>query len=334
MKLSICSAMVALAGATPRSPVSVSEKEALWRDFKADFQKQYATPEEEAAKFNIFVANLDRINSLNAAETGSAVYGVTKFADISQKEFEATFLTATPPSPLEAKPSQDVTHVPAYNGTASLVDWTGVYTTPVKDQGYCGSCWAFSATEQIESDAMRQHNSAYVLSVNQMLQCALRENLPCRGGWTEAGYEYVRREGGGDMSGGLETAEDYPYEDVHMADCKVTPRKEVVGVHRFTTIRGETNMANYVKSTGPLSVCLSAGGWEFYQSGIVETCPKVVNHCVQAVGVDDSEIGGYWKVRNSYGANWGEGGYIRLAYGQNTCFITRDPTYTDTFLVN
>jgi C1A family cysteine protease len=90
---------------------------------------------------------------------------------------------------------------------------------------------------------------------------------------------------------------------------------------------------NYVKTTGPLSVCLSAVGWEHYQSGVVETCSKVVNHCVQAVGVDDSE-GGYWKVRNSYGADWGEGGYIRLAYGQNTCFITRDPTYTDTYLLN
>ena len=174
---------------------------------------------------------------------------------------------------------------------------------------------------------MRQHMSPYQLSVNQMLQCALRENLPCRGGWTEAGYEYVRREGG------LETEDDYPYADPHMADCQSSPRKEVVGVHKYTTIRGEVNMANYVKTTGPLSVCLSAGGWEFYQSGIVETCPKVVNHCVQAVGVDDSVVGGFWKVRNSYGENWGEGGYIRLAYGQNTCFITRDPTYADTFMV-
>lgn len=174
---------------------------------------------------------------------------------------------------------------------------------------------------------MRQHMSSYKLSVNQMLQCALRENFPCRGGWTEAGYEYVRREGG------LETEEDYPYTDPHMADCKASQRKEVVGVRKYTTILGEVNMANYVKTTGPLSVCLSAGGWEFYQSGIVETCPKVVNHCVQAVGVDDSAVGGFWKVRNSYGENWGEGGYIRLAYGQNTCFITRDPTYADTFLV-
>jgi len=66
----------------------------------------------------------------------------------------------------------------------------------------------------------------------------------------------------------------------------------------------------------------------------MEHCPNYVNHCVQAVGVDDSAVGGYWKVRNSYGPLWGESGYIRLAYGQNTCFITRDPTYTETHLIN
>lgn len=204
----------------------------------------------------------------------------------------------------------------------------GIYTTPVKDQGYCGSCWAFSATEQVESDAMRQLGSSYTLSVNQMLQCTIGGYVPCQGGWTEAGYEYVRREGG------LEQEEDYPYEDVHMSDCKAEARKEVVGVRQYTTIIGEENMAAYVKTTGPLSVCLSATGWEFYTGGIMESCPNYVNHCVQAVGVDDSTVGGYWKVRNSYGPHWGEGGYIRLAYGQNTCFITRDPTYVDTFLVD
>ncbi|CAE7379979.1 unnamed protein product, partial [Symbiodinium microadriaticum] len=189
------------------------------------------------------------------------------------------------------------------------------------------SCWAFSATEQIESDAMRQLAYTEPLSVNQMLQCTLKGGVPCRGGWTEAGYIYTIREGG------LTTEAEYPYEDPHNNDCGASSRKEVVGVHRYTTILGEDNMAAYVKSTGPLSVCLSAGGWEFYQGGIVENCPKVVNHCVQAVGVDDSAIGGYWKVRNSYGPDWGESGFIRLAYGKNTCFITSDPTYVDTFKV-
>jgi len=85
-------------------------------------------------------------------------------------------------------------------------------------------------------------------------------------------------------------------------------------------------MASYVQSTGPLSVCLDANTWNSYTGGIMSVCGQSVDHCVQAVGVDAS-TGGYWKVRNSWGTSWGESGYIRLAYGKNTCAITNDPTY-------
>lgn len=303
----------------------VVEQRKLWQDFRQRFAKTYPTSEEEETRFRIFVNNLKRIDERNDMETGTATFGITKFTDLTREEFESTFLM--PPLSDDKIPTSNVvTHVPAYNGTSSLVDWTGIYTTPVRDQGYCGSCWAFSATEQIESDAMRQHGVSYVLSVEQLVDCT--PLCGCLGGETETAYDYVR------VEGGLETEEKYPYTAYfgRAGDCAASKRKEVVGVRSYTTIYGEDNMAAYVKSTGPLSVCLSATGWEYYTGGIMETCPKYVNHCVQAVGVDDSR-GGYWKVRNSYGENWGEDGYIRLAYGQNTCFITRDPTYVDTFVV-
>ena len=89
-------------------------------------------------------------------------------------------------------------------------------------------------------------------------------------------------------------------------------------------IRSESAMASYVQSTGPLSVCLDASSWNSYTGGIMSTCTKNVDHCVQAVGVDTSS---YWKVRNSWGTSWGESGYIRLKYGSNTCAIANDPTY-------
>ena len=83
-------------------------------------------------------------------------------------------------------------------------------------------------------------------------------------------------------------------------------------------------MASYVQSTGPLSVCVDANNWNSYTGGIMSVCGTSVDHCVQAVGVDASS---YWKVRNSWGTSWGESGFIRLKYGQNTCAITNDPTY-------
>jgi C1A family cysteine protease len=84
-------------------------------------------------------------------------------------------------------------------------------------------------------------------------------------------------------------------------------------------------MINYVLAKGPLSICLAASTWSSYTSGIVSSCDKNVDHCVQVVGVDTDND--YWIVRNSWGTDWGESGYIYLKTGQNTCYITYDPTY-------
>lgn len=202
-----------------------------------------------------------------------------------------------------------------------------------KNQGYCGSCWAFSATEQIESDTMRTLETTFILSPEQIVQCDTKA-FGCGGGWTESAYGYVK------TTGGIEEDSAYPYTSYQgvTGTCKVNKSAFKVTVDSFTTIGGSTtteienNMAAYMQTTGPLSVCLDANSWNSYQGGIMSVCGQSVDHCVQAVGVDAS-TGGYWLVRNSWGTSWGENGYIRLAYGQNTCDITNDPTYTSVKLV-
>jgi len=260
------------------------------------------------------------IDERNYAENGTAVHGINKFSDMSQDEFASRYLNAKPNPNRERFAVKEITSEP--KGT-SVVDWSGVLTTPVKDQGYCGSCWAFSATEQIESDAMRTLGKTWLLSAEQITQCD-STSYGCGGGWTEHAYNYVKKEGG------LEQEDDYPYTSGTngvTGSCHSDSKKEVVGVSGYTTINGESQMASYVESTGPLSVCLDANSWSSYKSGIMSSCGHQVDHCVQAVGVDTGS-GGYWKVRNSWGTSWGESGYIRLAYGKNTCDITNDPTYT------
>lgn len=84
------------------------------------------------------------------------------------------------------------------------VDWRGVYTTPVKNQGYCGSCWAFSATEQIESDCIIQTGTELILAPQQITSCD-KTSFGCNGGLTERAYDYVIR------AGGLENETEYPY---------------------------------------------------------------------------------------------------------------------------
>jgi C1A family cysteine protease len=174
---------------------------------------------------------------------------------------------------------------------------------------------------------MRILGVSYVLSSEQTTQCTnYVVGGGCNGGFTESAYHYIK------TSGGLVQDSDYPYtkttyEGVTGA-CTVDTSEDVVTLTGFTTITGESNMANYVLSTGPLSVCVAAEVWNTYTSGVLSVCPGGVDHCVQAVGVNTG-ANGYWKVRNSWGTRWGESGYIRLAYGKNTCQITDDPTYVD-----
>lgn len=298
----------------------------LWDDFKATYGREFATQEEENLRFGHFLANLKMADARNAAERaagGGAQHGITKFFDMHQDEFENKMLKSDASKRLGD--AEVATVSGEVNLTAGLVDWSGKLTTPVKDQGYCGSCWAFSAAEQIESDSMRTLGTSYILSPEQIVQCDTT-SYGCGGGWTENAYNYVKK------VGGIETNAAYPYSSYQgiTGKCSSSSSSFVIGVSAYYTIKGETAMASYVQSTGPLSVCLDASTWNSYTGGIMKSCGKQVDHCVQAVGVDASSTG-YWKVRNSWGTSWGESGYIRLAYGANTCAISNDPTYVTVF---
>jgi len=317
--------IVAAASASLYSDNHVTQK-ALWENFKSTFGKKYETMEVESRRFYLFIENLKVADQRNIAEKkagGSAVHGVTKFSDMSQAEFESGLLTSDITMKSSSAPIATITA--KVDSSMGLVDWSGVYTTAVKNQGYCGSCWAFSATEQIESDAMRTLSLKYELSPEQITQCD-KTSLGCNGGWTEHAYNYVTREGG------IEANSDYPYTSGAAGvtgTCSSQANKFLIGVSGYTTISGEGNMAAYMQSTGPLSVCVDANSWNSYTGGIMTVCGQSVDHCVQAVGVDVD--GGYWKVRNSWDTNWGESGFIRLAYGKNTCAITSDPTFVTVF---
>lgn len=317
----VISILSAVASAQLYTP-NVEFQKFMWAQFKQEYSKSYLTEEIETKAFAAFLDNLvvaDERNSLEKQLNGTAVHGITHFFDLTQDEFASRYLTADPSLRSGSIPVTEIMEPPS--AALGLVDWTGKYTTPVKDQGQCGSCWAFSATEQIESDAMRKLGVKYTLSPQQITSCDTTSQ-GCNGGWTENAYNYVKK------AGGIEQNSDYPYSSYSgtTGRCNVNAAKEVISVSGYSTVKGESSMASYVQKTGPLSVCLDASSWSSYKGGIMSSCTKRVNHCVQAVGVDASS-GGYWKVRNSWGTRWGESGFIRLSYGQNTCAITNDPTY-------
>jgi C1A family cysteine protease len=300
----------------------------MWLDFKREHGRNYGAVEDEH-RFQIFVHNLRVIDQRNAEELvngGEECHGITKFTDITQEEFEMIYLGASQ-KPMIHDPSESQS-VGAYPTTK---DWTGILTTPIKDQGSCGSCWAFSAMEQVESDAIRTKgwcsgnpsSSSCWLSAQQINSCDTT-SYGCNGGWTEHAFNYVIG-----TSNGLETNTMYPYTSGTSGvtgSCQANGQG-VVGISSYTMVSGETAMTNYVGNTGPLSVCLCAQNWNFYTGGVMTKCCPNIDHCVQAVGYDTTYSTPYWKVRNQWGTSWGESGYIRLQWNTNMCKITNDPNW-------
>ena len=296
----------------------------VWQVFKTQFKKVF-TVEEEEDRFNAFVSNLKLADMRNADETKGAEHGVTKFMDLTPQEFKARYLGYSKANLPEGKHVVE-SHPPLTSG--AIKDWTGNYTTPVKNQGHCGSCWAFSAVEQVETDAIRAGLGIHELSTQQVISCDKKDG-GCGGGNTEAAYEYITK------AGGLVSASDYPdvsHESGSTGKCSEEKASNpVIAVKSYHTINDgkdtESAMAGYVTTSGPLSICVDANKWQTYKGGIMTNCPKQLDHCVQAVGYDDAYSTPYWTVRNSWATSWGEQGFIRIKQGSNLCKISNDVTY-------
>lgn len=333
----------ASSGGLAYSSLSSKEKSDLFKSFKKTFNKIYSSNSQEDtayANFKEFLKLVDDRNENEIKKGGkhSAVHGVTKFADLSEEEFKKGYLTfkkntdvtlkkfgteAPEESKIDEKESQSDRRGLKGKSSTETVDWSGIYTTPVNDQGYCGSCWAFSAVQQLESDAIRAGymTTDQPLSVQELVSCDTLD-YGCEGGYPVYGYKFIYD------NGGIVLNSTYPYTSYYATVDTCESKSSdlnVVTLTDFYYFKTETAMKTHVQSTGPLSVCIDASTWSSYTSGILSTCSDHVNHCVQAVGINSDD--GYWIVRNSWGTEWGELGYIYLKSDENLCDITYLPTY-------
>lgn len=113
--------------------------------------------------------------------------------------------------------------------------------------------------------------------------------------------------------------------------CKKLAKEAVISVKNYYVLADETDMINYVKTTGPLAVCIDATDWNTYTSGVVTVCPVTeVDHCAQITGYNMD--GNYWIIRNQWGGQWGESGYIYVQAGTNLCGIASEAIYTETYV--
>jgi len=302
----------------------------LFNEWKDKYNKSYATPKEEKIRFTNFLETILRVQKrVSMSPKGGAKFGLTKFADLSVTEFKSKILMKNKIIPDRNHPGPPKTSV--LPQVPSKYDWRSIgVVTPVKDQEQCGSCWAFSATETVESAWMMKHKlnnqTMKPLAPQQIVDCD-NSDSGCGGGEPSSAYGYII------STGGQETNKDYPYTGQD-GNCNFQKNDVYSNIQTWNYachVEMERELLESTYTYGPLSICVDAENWQDYQSGIMTAweCAwvNVLDHCVQAVGWDLTNPTPYWVVRNSWNTDWGENGYIRLQYGANTCGLTFDATY-------
>jgi len=296
--------------------------------FTTKYNKNYSSREEYNTRFLNFQHNLEVARKLNLQHEGEATFGVTKFSDLSREEFRATILMKQGSIPI--KQYKRVATFPLPTDVPTSWDWISKgAVTPVKDQGQCGSCWAFSATEAIESQWFLAGNPLVSLAPQQIGDCdSGRGDAGCNGGDTVTAYKYV------EAAGGLELESSYPYRAAN-GKCNFASAKAVAKIKDFTYItknKNETEMAEKMVTAGPLSICVEADTWQSYTGGVItKNCGNDLDHCVMITGFRDEMVKGtnvpIWVVRNSWGADWGESnGFIWIERGKNLCGVAEEVT--------
>ncbi|AYU78252.1 cysteine peptidase A (CPA) [Leishmania donovani] len=288
--------------------------------FKKRHGKPFGEDAEEGRRFNAFKQNMQTAYFLNA-HNPHAHYDVSgKFADLTPQEFAKLYLNPNYYA-RHGKDYKEHVHVDdSVRSGVMSVDWRekGV-VTPVKNQGMCGSCWAFATTGNIEGQWALKNHSLVSLSEQVLVSC---DNIDdgCNGGLMEQAMQWIIN----DHNGTVPTEDSYPYTSAGgtRPPChdNGTVGAKIAGY--MSLPHDEEEIAAYVGKNGPVAVAVDATTWQLYFGGVVTLCFGLsLNHGVLVVGFNRQAKPPYWIVKNSWGSSWGEKGYIRLAMGSNQCLL-------------
>lgn len=342
--------------------LSAAAVDKAFGEFRARYKKTYASPAEETYRKAVLADNLAAAAARNAAQPpceGSHCprFGLTKFSDLTKEEFRKRHLAPSEAALQRAMGvlEANASHYDAASGLSAdslkpanvgyrfssnantnngtVVDWRAEGVVhPIRFQGDCGSCWAFAATANIESQWAIKYKGDKAqfreLSVQELVSCDTLD-MACYGGITLDAFKWIMDK----RSGWIASEASFPY-------AQTTETNNIVPCPGFTLIYAakitsykllprdnETELARWVREHGPIALAVDATSFNDYYSGIMSDCiSKRVNHAVVVVGYDTTFNPPYWIIRNSWDSDWGEEGYMRLAMGSNQCNVTRMPT--------
>jgi len=319
----------ALLAVSAISPLKESEYEFLFTKWMAQHGMEFSS-EDFFNRYTIFRDNLDVIRAHNEQDDVTFQMGANQFTALTGEEFKAMM-------GYNQINREYIRSVQSFEAPADFVpndskDWVADgAVTPIKDQGQCGSCWAFSTTGALEGRNFIDTKSLLSFSEQQLVDCAGSfGNYGCNGGLMDYAFAYIFKHG---LC--LESAYTYTARDGICKSSQCSAAGESASLAKYTDVRsGDETALLAAVANQPVSVAIEADQMVFqhYTSGIITSgCGTSLDHGVLAVGWGTEGTTDYWKVKNSWGASWGENGYVRIVRNRNMCGIAAEPSFINPY---
>ncbi|XP_067000330.2 cathepsin O isoform X2 [Anabrus simplex] len=322
-------------------PIRIDKSDSLANEklFQSYIKKFNKTYESNVTEYNLrllqFQESLTQIKILNGERQSesSALYGFTKFSDLSPDEFLHHHLQPKLHERLHHRhKSHKRIEKRAIDSLPLRVDWREKkIVTPIRDQKACGACWAFSTVETVESMSAIKTGVLQSLSVQEIIDCAGNGNMGCSGGDTCGLLEWLV---GNKIS--IRNDKEYPLMWKTQA-CKLKGSESGVQVAPNYTcqylVGNEEALLATLAYHGPVIAAINALSWQNYLGGVIQfhcdSSLEHINHAVQIVGYDRSGDVPHYIVRNSWGPEFGDKGYIYIAIGSNVCGLASEVSTLD-----